>query len=177
MIRHHSQIRREAKTTLLIVGEGDTEKAFLDHLKSHYVIRGCGVSVTTRNAHGKGPENVVGVAIRHAKGADYTIVAVLMDTDLPWSSALRKLARTNKICLIGANPCCDGLLLRILGEYVPAESPQCKTKLLERMGSKPVVPDVYRRDFTKALLDGQRGAVGPLDKLLGLMTGTRPVSD
>lgn len=84
MQRRHAQAQREAKTTVLIVGEGDTEKAFLDHLKLHYVTRGCGVSVTTRNAHGKGPENVVDVAIKHARGADYSIVAVLMDTDLPW---------------------------------------------------------------------------------------------
>lgn len=176
-MRRHPQVLRKAKTTVLIVGEGATEKAFLDHLKSHYVTRGCGVSVTTRNAHGKGPENVVDVAIRNSKGADYTIVAALMDTDLPWSPSLRKSARSKKICLVGASPCGDGLLLRILGDHVPAESAQCKEKLIERLGSKPVLPDVYRRDFTKALLDGQRGAIESLDKLLNLMAGTRPVSD
>jgi len=177
MQRRHPLAQREAKTTVLIVGEGDTEKAFLDHLKMHYVTRGCGVSVATRNAHGKGPENVVDVAIKHARGADYSIVAVLMDTDLPWTPALRKLARAKKICLIGASPCCDGLLLRILGESVPEESNHCKAKLVERMGRKPVVPEAYRNDFTKALLDGRRDAVEPLGKLLALMGGERPEGD
>lgn len=177
MMRRHPQAHREAKTTVLIVGEGDTEKAFLDHLKSQYVTRGCGVSVTIRNAHGKGPENVVDVAIRHARGADYTLVAVLMDTDLPWSSALRKLARTKKICLIGANPCCDGLLLHILAESVPEESAQCKAKLIERLEKKPVVTEAYRNDFTKVLLDSRRDTVGALNKLLSLMAGALPESD
>lgn len=177
MARRHPQAHREAKTTVLIVGEGDTEKAFLDHLRTHYVTRGCGVSVTTRNAHGKGPENVVDVAIRHARGADYTIVAVLMDTDLPWTPALRKLAQTKKICLIGASPCCDGLLLGILGDPVPDSSDLCKAKLFQRLGRKPVVKEAYANDFTKALLDGRRAAVRPLDKLLTLMAGTRPESD
>lgn len=177
MPRRYPQAHREAKTTVLIVGEGDTEKAFLDHIRTHYVTRGCGVSVTTRNAHGKGPENVVDVAIRHARGADYSIVAVLMDTDLPWAPALRKLARAKKICLIGASPCCDGLLLRILGESVPEESVHCKAKLVERLGRKPVVPDAYRNDFTKARLDGRRDAVEPLGKLLALIAGERPESD
>lgn len=176
-MRRHPQAYREAKTTVLIVGEGDTEKAFLDHLKSHYVTRGCGVSAAIRNAHGKGPENVVDVAIRHARGADYTLVAVLMDTDLPWSPALRKLARTKKVCLIGASPCCDGLLLSILDEPVPEESAQCKTKLIERLGKRPVIAEAYRNDFTKVLLDGRRDTVRALDKLLRLMAGSRPESD
>lgn len=173
----HSQAHRQAKTTVLIVGEGDTEKAFLDHLRTHYVTRGCGVSVTTRNAHGKGPENVVDVAIRHARGADYTTVAVLMDTDLPWTPALRKLARAKKICLIGANPCCDGLLLRILGEPAPEDSSHCKAKLIERLGRKPVAMEAYANDFPKALLDGRRDTVESLNKPLVLMTGGRPGSD
>lgn len=177
MARHHPKPHRQAKTTVLIVGEGDTEKAFLDHLRTHYVTRGCGVSVTTRNAHGKGPENVVDVAIRHAKGADYSIVAVLMDTDLPWTPALRKLAQTKKICLIGASPCCDGLLLRILGEPVPEASAHCKTKLVERLGQKPVALDAYRLEFSKALLDDRRQAVGSLEKLLTLLAGKRPEGD
>lgn len=177
MAHRHPQTHRHAKTTVLIVGEGDTERAFLDHLRTHYVTRSCGVSVTTRNAHGKGPENVVDVAIRHANGADYSIVAVLMDTDLPWTPALRKQARTKKICLIGASPCCDGLLLEILGDPVPVSSYQCKAKLFQRLGRKPVVKEAYASEFSKALLDVRRDAVKPLDKILTVMAGARPESD
>ncbi len=174
MIRRPSQVLRKARTTVLIVGEGDTEKAFLDHLKALYVTRGCGVSVAVRNAHGKGPDNVVDVAIRHARGAAYSIVAVLMDEDLPWTPELRKLARSKRICLIGADPCCDGLLLDILGVPVPTESAKCKAGLFARLGKNPHTSDAYRREFTKALLDSRRGTVASLDKLLSLMAGVRP---
>lgn len=177
MIRRPKSVMRKAQTTVLIVGEGDTEKAFLDHLKALYVTRGCGVSITIRNAHGKGPDNVVDVAIRYARGAAYTIVAAFMDTDLPWSPELRKLARSKKICLIGASPCCDGLLLQILGEHIPMESSKCKAKLLTRLGKKPVAVEAYQHDFSKALLDDRRGIIATLDKLLSLMAGARPDAD
>ena len=67
MTRRPNLSKRTVQTTVLIVGEGDTEKAFLDYLKSLYVTRGCGVSVTIRNAHGKGPINVVDTAIRQSR--------------------------------------------------------------------------------------------------------------
>lgn len=54
---------RRAEATVLIVGEGDTEVALLNYLKSLYNMRNCGVSVTIRNAHGHGPENVIDVAV------------------------------------------------------------------------------------------------------------------
>gem|GEM_PF-2578925 len=48
--------RLKASRTLLIVGEGRHEEAFLNHLKQLYVPRGCGLSVTIKNARGKGRE-------------------------------------------------------------------------------------------------------------------------
>lgn len=52
MARKQHQVRK----TLLIVGEGDSEEAFLKHLRELYCSGGAGVAVTVRNAHGKGPE-------------------------------------------------------------------------------------------------------------------------
>ena len=43
-----------AYRTLLLVGEGATEEAFLRHVKSIYAPRGAGLKVTIKNAHGKG---------------------------------------------------------------------------------------------------------------------------
>ena len=48
--------RHPLRKTLLIVGEGDSEAAFLKHLRDLYCSGGAGVAVTVRNAHGKGPE-------------------------------------------------------------------------------------------------------------------------
>lgn len=111
MVRRQTLSKRTVQTTVLLVGEGDTEKAFLDYLKSLYVTRGCGVSVTVRNAHGKGPMNVVDTAIRQSRTGEYKVVAVLMDTDLLWTDDVIKLARKHRLCLIGATPCTDGLVV------------------------------------------------------------------
>jgi hypothetical protein len=177
MARRATPVRRTVLKTVLIVGEGDTEKAFLDHLKHLYVTRRCGVTVTTRNAHGKGPANVVDAAMRHAKNGDYAIVAVLMDTDLPWTDEIRKKARGHRICLVGASPCVDGLLLEILGEHVPEQSSRCKTVFHERLGRKPFTREAYEQDFPQAVLDERRNAVASLEKLLMLMTGKLPPGD
>ncbi|MEI2642189.1 MAG: hypothetical protein V9G10_07610 [Candidatus Nanopelagicales bacterium] len=44
-----------------VVGEGDAEVLFMQHLKSLYVQRGSGVVVTIKNARGKGAAHVVDV--------------------------------------------------------------------------------------------------------------------
>lgn len=177
MTRRPNLSKRTVLTTALIVGEGDTEKAFLDYLKSLYVTRGCGVSVTVRNAHGKGPMNVVDTAIRQSRTGEYKVVAVLMDTDLPWTDDVIKLARKHRICLIGATPCADGLLLQILGEQAPELSPRCKEALHARMNRKPFVKEAYAQDFPKKLLDEKSVGIPALKKLLELMAGLSPDSD
>jgi len=176
MIRRQTSSKRTVLTTVLVVGEGDTEKAFLDYLKSIYVTRFCGVSVTVRNAHGKGPMNVVDTAIRQSRTGEYKVVAVLMDTDLPWTADVIKLAG-KRICLIGATPCTDGLLLQILGEQVPTQSLRCKEALLARMNRKPFVKEAYAQDFPKQLLDEKSADVPALKKLIELMAGLSPASD
>ena len=63
MVSKQHQVRK----TLLIVGEGDSEEAFLKHLRDLYCSGGAGLTVTVRNAHGKGPENVIDHAAKQAK--------------------------------------------------------------------------------------------------------------
>jgi hypothetical protein len=49
----------KAQRTLLLVGEGYHEEAFLSHVKQIYAPRGCGLAVTIKNAHGKGAMHVI----------------------------------------------------------------------------------------------------------------------
>ncbi|MBZ0095792.1 MAG: hypothetical protein K8H75_10560 [Sulfuricella sp.] len=177
MARRKALVQRSVLKTVLIVGEGDTEKAFLDHLKRLYVTRGCGVAVTVRNAHGKGPGNVIDAAMRHGRNGDFDIVAVLMDTDLPWNAEVHELAREHSICMVGATPCVDGLLLQILGEHVPEQSNRCKGEFHVRLGRKPFEREAYEQDFLKPLLDQKARTIPSLRKLLALMAGQRQVSD
>jgi len=106
--------RKPVLTTVLLVGEGKTEVVFLSHLKSLYIQRENGIKLTIKNARGKGPEYIVDFAIRQRNNAAYDRVAVLLDTDLVWSDAVKKRARKNRLTLLGSNPCVEGFLLEIL---------------------------------------------------------------
>jgi hypothetical protein len=163
-----------ASKTVLIVGEGDADKAFLNYLKSLYVTRRCGVSVTIRNAFGKDPDNVVETVIGQSRNAKFDLKAALLDTDLPWTPALMKKVRQNQIHLIGSRPCLEGLLLNILRQHVPEASNECKTRLHSQLGGNPTEPGSYAPLFVKALLEDRCGAIVELNNLLRLFGGRKP---
>lgn len=168
---------RKAATTVLIVGEGATEKAFLDYLKSIYVVRGCGVSVTVRDAHGKSPEHIVTTAIRHSQSAAYDAIAVLLDTDVPWPDSVRKKARSKRICMIGSSPCCDGLILSILGQRVPHTSAACKQALAEYLKKPPLVKEVYEDLITIEITEARRAVCETTSKILSILEGKKTDSE
>ncbi len=141
------------------------EVAFVGYLKSVYVTRGCGLAVTVRNAHGKGPEQVVDFAIRQCGPVAYDRVVVLMDRDLPWDRA-RKMARRKKIELIGSAPCIEGLLLSILEQPVPTDSKVCKRKLQAIIGNKGTDKSHYSQRFSKERLEAHRHRSADLHALL-----------
>lgn len=156
------------RTTLLIVGEGATEEAFLKHLRSLYCADRQGPRVTIKNAYGKGPENVLRVAIHELRrAADYDRVAVLMDTDIPWTAQLRKQAREHGIELLGCSPCIEGLFLQMLGNKAPASSTACKKELAKYLTIALTEPADYAQWCTPALLR-QRQEVDELRELLAI---------
>ena len=163
---------RSVSHTVLLVGEGTTEQAFLRYIKSLYISRGCGVGVTIRNAHGKGPDHVVDYAIRQCRNAAYDRVVVLLDTDLEMSAAVRRRARTRKVQIIGSTPCIEGLLLMILGEHVPATSAECKQRYGGALPARLMLPEDYLECFPRRLLDGRRDDVPELAHLLDCLSFT-----
>lgn len=158
--------RKPVLYTVLMVGEGSTEEAFLRHLKSLYIFRGCGIGLTIRNAHGKGPEHVVDFAIRQRNNAAYDRVMALLDTDDPWLDKTIKCARQKKIQLIGSTPCLEGLLLRILNQPTPKESSDCKQHITKFINGKLTETDSFGSSFTCELLEERRAQILELDNLL-----------
>lgn len=157
--------------TLLLVGEGGAEKAFLEHLKSIYCPRGSGVFVTVRDAHGKGPEQVVEQTIRWLQNADFDHRATLLDTDLAWPERTRKRARQKRLELVGSAPCLEGLLLRILGRPVPSSSDGCKRALGAELSGRATAPESYRTLFPSSLLEERRRDIPELARLIALLSG------
>lgn len=167
MARKQHQVRK----TLLIVGEGDSEEAFLKHLRDFYCSGGAGVAATVRNAHGKGPENVIDHAASQARIASFDKQVALLDTDIPWTDKLKKEARKAKVDMIGSIPCFEGLLLAILGKQPAAQCADCKKAISLLLGVDLTERQSYAEHFPKAVLDAARLKIVELDQLLTAFEG------
>jgi hypothetical protein len=163
---------RKIRKTLLLVGEGDTEEAFLKYLRSRYCTNGQGVNATVCNAHGKGPQHVVVSAIRQSRNADYDRVVVLMDTDIPWDAETLKQAESNDIVLVGSQPCVEGLLLDILEQPIPEASRACKDAIQKKIpGVDLTEAKNYQTHFSYQVLESARRKIAELDNLLKYIEG------
>ncbi len=165
---------RLVRRTLLAVGEGDTEEAFLKYLRELYCAGGAGVAVTIRNAHGKGPEHVLEHAIGQCRDADYDQRLVLMDTDLIWTTALQKRALKQHIRMVGSKPSCiEGLFLTILEVKLPEGigSSDCKRRLRAITGQNMTEKGHYEANFPKSVFEKARVRIAELDALLKCMSG------
>ncbi|WP_071842492.1 RloB domain-containing protein [Dickeya fangzhongdai] len=143
--------RRSINKTLLLVGEGYAEKAFLSHLKSLFSNGKFKVSIVT--AGGKGPEHVINHAISCKKCDGYDFVIVLLDTDLVWPKTYVQRAMKAGINLIGSEPCLEGLLLDILGKKRPESNGGCKEILHPLLNGSCTDRDSYSELFTSEILD------------------------
>ena len=167
----HSKPHISQRKTLLAVGEGKADAAFLKYLRSIYCSGGGGVNVTVRDASGKGPSNVIGTAIGALRISSYDKKLCLLDTDLVWTKQNKSDAKRKKIELVGSTPCLEGFLLKILGRAVPASSEDCKRQLKMMTGKDMFEPDDYSLSFGYAELQNQRADIAELDTLLRLFEG------
>ena len=168
----NSPNRRAVLRTVLIVGEGACEVAFLNHLKTLFVKRGCGVSVKISNANGKGSAHVVDFAIRQSQNTAYDVVAALLDTDDVWTDALKNDAEENEIKLVPSSPCLEGLLLEILDEFKMDSSQYLKAKMHSKLSGKETEATSYATLFTVELLEKRKTKVASLNALMQLMQGS-----
>lgn len=156
------------RKTLLVVGEGATEAAFLSYLRRLYCSGKKGPKVTVKNAHGKGPEHVLDFAIRSQRSVAFDQVAVFLDTDIPWTDALKKQAEQSKIELIGNTPCIEGLFLKMLDRPVPNVSAHCKKQLSIALSYDVLKADEYEQWCSLELLDSLAATDKHFDRLLSL---------
>lgn len=158
----------KASKTLLIVGEGYTEEAFLQHVKSLYAPRGCGLVVTIKNARGKGARHVIDWARRQVANVAYDKVAALFDTDQDWSPAVEKIARRNKIKVQTSEPCFEALMLRVLEKRPAGNSKDMKKQLSPFVNGDSLRRVNYAINFNIGCLETARLREPTLDELLGL---------
>ena len=158
----------KARKTLLIVGEGYDEVAFLNHLKQFPGVCGQGVEITIRNARGKGAAGVVDCAIKLQANAAYDRVAVLLDTDTDWTAKVEKLARQKKIEVFTSEPCLEAMLLRAIGRQ-PIVGKDLKRQFDPYVQNDGTRREDYAEHFGLAVLQGARHRETTIDRLLTLL--------
>lgn len=161
--------RRVARAVLL-VGEGDSEVRFLQHLKGLYVARGSGVAVTIKNARGKGAAHVVDFARRQSINAAYDLVAAMLDTDTDWNDKTRVSARRSSVQVLACEPCLEAVLLAAHGTVFRDQgTSQYKQEFARRFGGSASDATVYARHFDRTLVDEACARVQVLAGVLRLL--------
>lgn len=159
---------RQQKQTLLLVGEGYDEEAFLKYLKSQLVGRDAGLEVKIKNAKGKGAKHVIDWTIRQAKQADYDKVAALLDTDTDWTPAVQKKAKTENIIVLTSDPCFEAMLLRLIGVTPEIDTKKLKKQFEPYVNDDSTVPENYSVNFSHEMLKNKREMEITIDELLKL---------
>jgi hypothetical protein len=158
-------------TTLLVV-EGDTEKAFVTHLRSRFG-RQCGTRLTIECAYGGSGDAILAHALKLCPGFDRR--AVLYDADRPpTSKTLLADAERKKLERIVSTPAIDGVLLSILGQAAPRETADCKRCLADLIADSLTDWRNYARHFPEADLRARAASVPTLAQLLALMNHELP---
>jgi hypothetical protein len=156
------------KRTLLIVGEGSDEKAFLSYLKEQLVPRGAGLMVFIKNTKGKGAKHVIEWTIRQAGIADYDTVVTLFDTDTDWTPSVEKLAKKHKVLLLKSEPCFEAMLLRMLGRTPELNSKKLKAQFAAFVNNEATLKENYAEYFNPEKLAAMQHTEPTIKQLLSL---------
>ena len=158
----------QAQKTLLIVGEGYNEQAFLKHLRPILAPRGCGLTVTVKNAGGKTAKHIIEWTIRQTANAAYDHVAVMLDTDTDWCEAIAKLAKDHNITVLTSEPCFEALLLRVIGKPLNGDAVTLKKEFAKYVNNDAMRSENYSEHFDKQKLIAARLKEPSIDSLLKL---------
>ena len=145
---------RRARKSLLIVGEGAQDRAFVEYLKSLYDGRETGQTVKVKAGDGGSPGDLLEKMIRRYQHIAHDRRVLLLDDDVQISGTARATARRHGIEMILSSPVClEGMLLEVLGEPVPLKAQSCKSSLHPMLDGHPAEKRSYERSFPQSLLD------------------------
>jgi len=165
---------RAVKETLLVVGEGDADIAFVRHVKRMYS-DSLGRAVQEHNAKGKGGKHVLETALRRNNNRAYDKVVLLLDTDTDWDDAARAKARKSRVGkrgrldVIESNPCLEAWLLKILGVEIEGDTRHMKREFKASTGCEAHEPEWMERLLDRDVLDKAREKVPQLSALMNHM--------
>ncbi len=158
---------RRTKPTVLFVGEGKTEVAFIKHLKRLYQPeRNPPVRIDIEN--GKDSGQVLRTGLKVTAMKQYDVVVCLFDLDKALPKGDMRKAKAKKFILIGAKPCIEGFMLDILEQAKPHHSSECKNKMHPKLTGKETETNSYTL-FTRQMLEVKRKGLSNLDTIITLI--------
>ena len=141
-------------TTLLVMGEGEHDKAFLSHMKGIYHKRRSGSKVTLDFSSGGSPHDIIKDTVKKSRHVDYNQKFILMDSDVPVKQQDIKTADDSGINILYSKPLClEGMLLDVLDQKIPNTVQKCKSALHPQLADSPALAKSYEPLFTKPVLD------------------------
>lgn len=157
------------KTTLLVMGEGEHDKAFLSHMKGIYHERRSGSKITLDFSSGGSPHDIIKDTVKKSRHVGYDKKFILMDSDVPVNQQDIKAAKNSGITILYSKPLClEGMLLSVLGQNTPHTAQKCKSALHPQLSDNPALSKSYDPLFAKPVLDETNHAtVAMLRSLLG----------
>lgn len=142
------------KTTLLVMGEGECEKAFLEHFKSIYNERNSGKKIKIDYAGGGSPHDVIKYTKKVTQHTGYDNIYILMDSDVEVKNDDLSIANEKGFIILYSTPIClEGMLLEVLGEPTPNTNTDCKNKLYSKLSGNPTQKESYSPLFDKPVLN------------------------
>lgn len=165
--------RTTQQTTLIIVGEGECEKAFLEHLKSLYNERHSGKKIKIDYQGGGSPHDIIKYTQKTTRHIGYDEIYILMDSDVMVKDEDLKTAKDSNFIILYSTPLClEGMLLKILNQSIPNTNDDCKKKLYPQLSGNPTQKESYLPLFDKTLID--KSDHSTLVKLKTLFAKTHP---
>ncbi len=169
---------KSTKKTILIVGEGPTEKAFLQHIQALYIMRDCALVVKVESGSGGSPRSVIEKTVRLRGSRAYDQCFILLDKDKPIEidkTLEKRIKQKPCIKILEATPCIEGLFLAILKfpnfSQSTAQSTICK-KEFEQVyirANKKTDKRSYATVFPRTMIEGCRNGVLELNCILEAM--------
>lgn len=162
------RIAKKTNKTVLFAVEGDTELAFLTHVKGCYITRECNLSVRIRNARGHGPLGIVDALVSGSRGKEYDFLAAMLDSDIPFCNESKSYFAKNKVKLFKSTPAIEATILTLGNNRLQENilTAECKRLLAKHIPGDSMDIRFYERYFDKAYLDANRNRVELLDELI-----------
>lgn len=157
---------RRTNNTILLAVEGYTEEAFLRHLKNIFCGRDSLVSLTIKNAKGKGPEGIVDTIKSAKRTGDYNLVGAVFDGDLPISNDVDKLLKLHKVTRFISTPSIESTLLSARLIKPGRTTKECKDLISNFLKGDTTEESFYTKHFSEQIIERGRMNASCLNDLI-----------